>query len=172
VVVAMRAALAALSAAGIAPDVRLGDVQWVQRGQHRLEIPGGGEGEGVADVSTPAGALGRSDIDPAPVMPAGVPGRFERTGLTVDGYPVTYGVSFFMAVSVGGSDGQPDDRPDDRPDDQPEGYGLLVYGQSDLPDSPHHSDQVADWAARQLRPLAFTDDAIAATTIEQRRIGG
>ena len=159
VVAATRAALAALATAGIAPDVRLGDVQWVQRGDQRLEIPGGGEGEGVADVSTPTGALSRSDIDPAPVMPPGVPGRFERTGLTMDGYPVTYGVSFFMTVAVGGPDGEP------------EAHGLLVYGQSDLPDSPHHGDQVADWAARRLRPLAFTDDAIAATTIEHRRIG-
>jgi acyl-homoserine lactone acylase PvdQ len=78
----------------------------------------------------------------------------------MDGYPVTYPVSFFMTVAVGGPDGEP------------EAHGLLVYGQSDLPDSPHHGDQVADWAARRLRPLAFTDDAIAATTIEHRRIGG
>lgn len=166
VVTATQAAVAGLATAGIAPDVRLGDVQWVQRGDQRMEIPGGGESEGVADVSTPAGALGRADIDPSPVMPAAVPGRFERTGLTMEGYPVTYGVSFFMTVALG----RPDDP--DGPGGQPEGRGLLVYGQSDLPNSPHHGDQVADYAARKLRPLAFTDDAIAAATIGQRRIGG
>ncbi|MCA8929306.1 MAG: penicillin acylase family protein, partial [Alphaproteobacteria bacterium] len=47
-------------------------------------------------------------------------------------------------------------------DDGPDAVGLLVYGQSGDPASPHHTDQLDDFAAKRLRPLRFTDEAIAA----------
>jgi acyl-homoserine-lactone acylase len=157
---AMRTALAALAAAGIAPDAPLGDHQWVKRGDHRLALPGGGEPEGVADVSTPTGALARADLDPEPTVPATLPGR-QRSGLTAEGYPVTYGVSFVMTVTLA----DPDD-----PTAQPVGRGLCVYGQSDLPDSDHHADQVGEFANRNLRTFALDDDAIAAALIDARHL--
>ena len=158
VAAAAAAALAALDEAGIAPDARLGDVQWVQRGARRVEIPGGGSVDGVTDITTPVVDLARNDLDPTPDQPDPVVSRFARTGLSVGGYPCTYGVSWVMGVELVA-------------DRDPRGHGLLVYGQSDLPASGHHDDQVEDFTARRLRPLAFTDDAIAASAIDQRRVG-
>ena len=158
VVVAVADALAALQQAGVAPDARLGDVQWVQRGERRLEISGGGSVDGVTDISTPVVDLSRNDLDPTPAQPEPVVSRFARTGLSQGGYPCTYGVSWVMAVEL--AHGRP-----------PSARGLLVYGQSDLPASGHHDDQVEDFAARRLRALAFTDADIEASTIEYRKVG-
>jgi acyl-homoserine-lactone acylase len=47
-------------------------------------------------------------------------------------------------------------------DDGPQGVGLLAYGQSGDPTSPHHVDGTRAYAAKQLRPLLFTDAAIDA----------
>lgn len=155
---ALGRALGALGAAGIAPDAPLGDVQWAQRGTQRLPVSGGWEPEGVANVSAPVGALARADIDPEPLLPPPVPGRFERSGLSEGGYPITYGVSFVMVAAL-----------------HPQGAsarGLLVYGQSDLPDSPHHADQLEPFAAGELRPLLVDDGEIDAATIERRILRG
>jgi len=138
----------ALIQAGVPVDAPLGDVQWVLRGDERVPIHGGGEIEGIANVVTPVGALSRSDLEPGPPMPPAVPGRTERSGLHEGGYPVTYGASFVMVVSFG--------------EDGPEGRGLLVYGQSTNPASPHHADQAHAFATKDLRPLRWRDDDIAA----------
>jgi acyl-homoserine-lactone acylase len=80
------------------------------------------------------------------------------TGLRVGGYAATYGVSFLMVVSFS--------------DDGPEARGLLVYGQSSDPDSPHHADQLQGYIDKELRPLLFTEEQIAADVREQRRVTG
>jgi acyl-homoserine-lactone acylase len=146
--VAAAQALAALEAAGLAPDVRLGDAQFVERGGRRWPLHGGFEVEGIANVIAPLGTLARADLQPGPDLPAPIPGRTERTGLHQGGYPAVYGVSYLQVVSF--------------TDDGPDARGLLVYGQSGDPDSPRHVDQLEDFAAKRLRPLRFTDEAIAA----------
>jgi acyl-homoserine-lactone acylase len=156
VVDAAARAVLALEAAGLEPDVALGDCQWVDRGGRRWSVHGGFEVEGVANVIAPVGTLARADLQPGPEMPAGVPGRVERTGLHEGGYPVVYGVSFLMVVGFG--------------DGGPEAQGLLVYGQSSDPDSEHHADQLAFYQAKELRPLRFTDAAIAADPVQEHRI--
>jgi acyl-homoserine-lactone acylase len=154
VVDAAARAIHALDAAGLAPDVALGDCQYVERGGQRFPLHGGFEVEGVANVIAPLGTLARADLEPGPRLPPPVPGRFERTGLHVGGYPAVYGVSFLMLVSF--------------TDDGPDARGLLVYGQSGDPESPHHADQVAHFVRKELRPLRFTDEAIAADVQEHR----
>lgn len=148
VVEAAHRALEALAAAGIDPASPLGEVQFAERGGRRWPLHGGFEVEGIANVVAAVGKLERADLEPGPELPAPIPGRTERTGLRVGGYPVVYGVSFLMVVSF--------------TDDGPDARGLLVYGQSGDPASPHHTDQLADFAAKRLRPLRFTDAAIEA----------
>lgn len=152
---AMARALHALESAGLAADVALGDCQFVDRGGRRFPLHGGFETEGVANVIAPLGTLARADLEPGPDMPDAVPGRTERTGLRVGGYPAVYGVSFLMVMSF--------------TDDGPEGRGLLVYGQSGNPESPHHADQVDHFVRKELRPLRFTDAEIAADPVQEHR---
>jgi acyl-homoserine-lactone acylase len=145
---ALARAVVVLEGAGVAVDAPLGEVQWVQRGDERIAIHGGGEVDGITNVVTPVGALTRSDLEPGPALPATVAGRTERTGLHTGGYPVTYGASFVMVVAFG--------------DDGPDARGLLVYGQSGHPASPHHADQARAFVDKDLRPLRWRDADIAA----------
>ncbi len=135
-------AVRVLDAAGIALDAPLRDVQWAVRGERRIPVPGGGEGEGMLNVLAPIGALPPASLDPTPDRPVAVPGR-ERTGLGRGGYQVTYGASFLMAVEL--------------TPDGPRGVGLLAYGQSGDDRSPHHADGTEAFAAGAVRPLLFTD---------------
>ncbi len=146
--VALARGVRALELAGVAVDAPLGEVQWVRRGERRIGVHGGGEVEGIANVVMPIGALTRSDLEPGPAMPAVVAGRTERSGLHEGGYPITYGASFVMVVGFG--------------DDGPVARGLLAYGQSGDPASPHHADQAEAFAAKALRPLRWRDEDIAA----------
>jgi acyl-homoserine-lactone acylase len=136
-----------LAAAGIALDAPLGAVQWADRGARRVPVPGGGEGEGVLNVLAPTGALPPASLEPMPESPLAIPGR-ERTGLARGGYAVTYGASFLMAVELTASG--------------PRAVGLLAYGQSGNPRSPHHADGTEAFAQRALRPLRFSDAEIEA----------
>jgi len=61
---------------------------------------------------------------------------------------VTWGTSYIHLVSFG--------------EDGPQARGLLVYGQSTDPRSPHYADQLPLYAAKQLPLLPFTPAAIAA----------
>ena len=136
-----------LAAAGVALDAPLDQVQWADRGDRRVPVHGGNEGEGVMNIRVPAGALPSASLDPVPDPPIAIAGR-ERTGLGVGGYQVTYGTSFLMAVEL--------------TDDGPHGVGLLAYGQSGDPRSPHHADGTEAFAAAAVRPLLFTDAQIEA----------
>lgn len=148
VVEKMRAALDALAAAGVAPDARLGDVQYVDRSGERIPLHGANEVEGIVNVVAPFGAFVRSDLEPEVPRDEPIAGRIESTGLRVGGYPVTYGASILMVVGFD--------------DDGPVGRGLLTYGQSGDPASPHHVDQMREFSAKRLRPLRFHEADIAA----------
>ncbi len=154
VVAAVGHALAALDHAGVAIDAPLGEVQWAMRGDRRIPVQGGGEGEGMLNVLAPVGALASSAIEPPLPQSVIVPGR-ERTGLGDGGYQVTYGTSFLMAVELTA--------------EGPTGLGLLAYGQSGDPRSPHHSDGTEAYAAAAPRPLRFRDAEIDADPELQRR---
>ncbi len=143
VVVAVAGAVRALFHAGLEPDESLAAAQWAQRGSHRVAVHGGGEGDGVLNILAPLGALSTTSIEPGPVALDPVAGRTERTGLATGGYRCTYGTSFVMVVEL--------------TDLGPIGTGLLAYGQSGDPSSPHHVDGTEAYAAKALRPLLFDD---------------
>lgn len=143
VVARMVAALNALATAGIAPNSRLGDVQYIDRGDERIAMHGANEVEGIINVVAPFGAFQRSDLEPTVATGEHVAGRAESTGLRIGGYPITYGASIIMVVGFD--------------DDGPNGRGLLTYGQSGDPSSVHHSDQLREFSAKRLRPLLFHD---------------
>jgi acyl-homoserine-lactone acylase len=144
----MWAALDTLSAAGIAPDAPLGAVQYVDRSGERIPLHGANEAEGIVNVVAPVGAFARSDLEPTGANGAPIPGRTERTGICSTGYPITYGASTLMVVGFDEAG--------------PVGRGLLTYGQSGDPASPHHADQMREFSAKCLRPLLFHDADIAA----------
>jgi acyl-homoserine-lactone acylase len=92
---ALRAAVKMLDAAKIAPDVRLGDVQFAERGGRRIPLHGGlGDQEGIANFVNYAPNTTTLDRD-APVPPL-VPGSRTLRG---NGYPINRGSSFVMAVT-------------------------------------------------------------------------
>jgi len=69
--------------------------------------------------------------------------------LGASGYEgVIWGTSYIHLVSFG--------------EEEPQARGLLVYGQSTDPRSPHYADQLPLYAAKQLPLLPFTAAAIAA----------
>ena len=158
VAVALARAVLALAEAGLPPDCRLGDVQFVERGGRRVALHGGGEVEGVTNVVMAFGGLARDDLEPPEYTYVPAAGRDLRTGLHQGGYPVEYGVSFLMVAEF--------------TDDGPRGHGLLVYGQSGDRRSVHHADQLEPFAQKRLRPMLFRDAEIDAETIERRVLSG
>ncbi len=155
---ALARAVVALERAGVAIDAPLGDVQWAQRGEHRVPVHGGGEVEGICNVLAPLGALAGTSLEPGPPPLEMQSGRTERTGLTAGGYRCTYGTSFVMVVEL--------------TDEGPQGQGLLSYGQSGDARSPHHVDGTEAYAAKATRPLLFTDTDVEADTKERRTVSG
>ena len=137
----MVTALDVLAAAGVAPDARLGDVQFIDRSGDRIPLHGANEVEGIVNVVAPFGAFQRSDLEPEGERGEAIAGRAEVTGLRVGGYPITYGASILFVVGFD--------------DDGPVGRGLLTYGQSGDPASPHHVDQLRAFSEKKLRPIRF-----------------
>jgi acyl-homoserine-lactone acylase len=152
---AVARAVAALEVAGVAIDAPLGDVQWAQRGPHRVPVHGGYEGDGVLNILAPVGALASHSLEPGPAPLTPVPGREATSGLAEGGYRCTYGTSFLMAVEL--------------TDDGPVGVGLLAYGQSGDGRAEHHVDGTRAYAAKAVRPLRFTDADIEADPALERR---
>ena len=148
IVAAMVRSLEVLADAGVAFDAPLGAVQWVQRGDQRVAVHGGYEGDGVLNILSPFGALASHSLEPQPDALRPVADRAATTGLAGGGYRCTYGTSFVMSVEL--------------TDDGPVAIGLLAYGQSGDDRSPHHIDGTEAYAAKAMRPLLFTDDAIEA----------
>ncbi len=153
--IAVARALRALDAAGVPLDAPLGDVQWAQRGGERIPVHGGGEGEGLLNILAPIGSLQGASLDPDHAPLAAIEGRSDRSGLRAGGYRVAYGTSYLMAVEL--------------TDDGPVGLGLLAYGQTGDPRSPHHADGTRAYADKAPRPLLFTDAAIEADPHLTRR---
>jgi len=148
IVAAMVRSLEVLADAGVAFDAPLGAVQWVQRGDQRVAVHGGYEGDGVLNILSPFGALASHSLEPQPDALRPVADRAATTGLAEGGYRCTYGTSFVMSVEL--------------TDDGPVAIGLLAYGQSGDDRSPHYIDGTEAYAAKAMRPLLFTDDAIEA----------
>jgi acyl-homoserine-lactone acylase len=141
-------AVMALGAASVPLDAPLGEVQWVRRGDRRLSVHGGQEVDGVLNVLEPQGMLPTTSLEPHPDTAEPVSGRTELTGLRHGGYAITYGTSFTMIVEM--------------TPDGPAGRGFLAYGQCSDPESPNFADQVDLYVRKDLRPLLYRDEEIAA----------
>lgn len=100
-------------------------------------------------TSWPPTALASLSLEPQPApLESLAADRATTTGIARGGYRCTYGTSFVMAVEL--------------TDDGPVGRGLLAYGQSGDPRSPHHADGTHAYADKEVRPLRFTDADIEA----------
>ncbi len=148
IVAATTKALEVLSDAGVAPDARLGDVQWAQCGATRVGVPGGFEVEGAANVVAPVGALASQSLAPLPKANESFPSRGTPTGLGHGGYQITYGTSFLAAYAL--------------TPQGPVGIGTLAYGNTEDHESPQALDGAQRFAAGRFRPLCFTDAQIEA----------
>lgn len=135
---ALLAALASLDKAGVAPDARLGDIQYFQKGDKRFEIHGGGRIDGTTNLVS--FAPGRH-LTRLPAMERGNVVN-PRTGLTDRGYAINYGTSFLLLVQF--------------TDHGPNARGILTYSNSSDPRSAHYSDQTELWQKKQLRPMRYT----------------
>jgi len=132
-----------LNEAGMPISATLGDAQYAIRGGERIPVHGGQSGDGVINQVF-YGSLSTA-LEPRPSRGEVIS---EATDLTDEGYLVTYGSSFIMAMEF--------------TEEGPRGDAMLTYGQSDDPSSPHHADQMKAFSAKQWRPIAFTEQAIAA----------
>lgn len=154
---ALAGAVLALEQAGVPIDAPLAEVQWAARGDERIPVPGGIDREGVLNILTAVSVLPDTGIGPRAPAPPSIPGRGTTSGLAQGGYPCRYGASLLFAVDL-------------PPEGPPVGLGVLAYGQSGDPRSPHHADGTRAFAARALRPLLFTEDAIAPAVVETRHV--
>jgi acyl-homoserine-lactone acylase len=147
-------AVKVLEKAGVAIDAPLGNLQHTVRNTRRIPIHGGeGAYDGIANFVNYS--PNRTTLEPVP-SPEKIPGsRF----LTRDGYPVTYGTSFIMALEY--------------TDRGPRAQAFLTYSQSGDPDSPHFYDQTMLFSEKKWRPILFEDRDISADrNLKATRITG
>lgn len=53
----------------------------------------------------------------------------------------------------------------------PRAYSILAYGQSTREGSPHSTDQLGMFASHEMKPVAFTEEAIREATVREYRPG-
>lgn len=143
----------AMTDAGIALDVPLGEVQVDGRA---VDVPvglaGGTNADGTASI---VGCCANAST----LGPAGDrPGRDDDLTTRGSRYPISTGNSFMMVVEYG--------------DDGPAARAVLTYGQPDDPADPGFVSQIEVYSAGTFREVRFTPEQIAADptaeTIEVR----
>ncbi|GIH19286.1 penicillin acylase family protein [Rugosimonospora africana] len=138
---AMARAILRLRGLGYAPNVKLQTVQYTIKNNVRIPVPGAGESVGIANA-----VYFEDDTNTSlePRMSGGTP--LAGTDLTSAGYVVNFGTSFLATVQFAASG--------------PQARGLLTFGESGSPSSPHYSDQTQLFKTKTLRPMLYTDSAI------------
>jgi acyl-homoserine-lactone acylase len=143
---ALAVATLRLADAGVAVDAALGDVQFRKKGSTTSPVAGGDYLEGYIGIATWSGNGGNTTL-----LPKVGRGRVinAASGLTDEGYVVSNGNSFVMALQFD--------------QDGPKARAHLVYSQSEDPASPHFADQgPALEAEGVMRPILFREAEIAA----------
>lgn len=143
----MAKAILTLEKAGLNYDVRLGDVQYRQRGDHRVPVSGGPYFAGVIAVGTHSGG-GDSTLLPVPTRGTVINGT---TDLTDEGYLINNGNSWVMVMGFD--------------ETGPVARAAMTYSQSEDPDSPYFKDQSELYATETLRDVAFTESDIAKDSV-------
>ena len=117
--------------------------QFVSKGDQRLPIHGGIAIDGVTNKTAYSPST-------RTMMASSKRGELvnPNSGLTRDGYPINYGSSYLLVL--------------DFTDEGPAARALMTYSASSDPASPHFADQTAMFADKELRPVLFTEAAIAA----------
>lgn len=143
VLVGLALAVALLTNAGFALDVPLGEVQYDGRSpDERLPVPGGLGSEGVTNVVSASSRSSTEEQQPELPEPL-----IEDSTLTTDGYPITYGTSFLMAVAYG--------------PDGPEARTILTYGQVGDPALPGFTSGVKAFADKQWKSIETDQQVLA-----------
>lgn len=137
-------AVTLLTSSNISLDAPLGTVQFTPRRGLRIPIHGGHNRDGVANVVN-YGTIQSTLIDVPPARARLLNGE---TGLTSDGYVITSGSSFLMALEF--------------TDTGVQARALMTYGQSSNPASPYYSDQTELFSGKQWRDIRFTEEQILA----------
>jgi acyl-homoserine-lactone acylase len=138
---AMARAMVRLRGLGYPPNVALQAVQYTVKNGVRIPVPGSGESVGIANAVYFEDDTNTSE---EPRMSGGTP--LPGTDLTTAGYVVNYGTSFLATVQYTAAG--------------PQARGLLTFGESGDPSSPHYADQTPLFTTKTLRPMLFTDAAI------------
>ncbi|MFN0108388.1 MAG: acylase [Blastocatellia bacterium] len=134
-------AVCVLQQAGFGVDAPLGKVQYSDKNGGRIPIHGGdGPYEGIANVVGFGG--NRTTLEPG-MNPARVSGS---RNLTKEGYPITVGTSFIMALEYTAQG--------------PRAQAFLTYSQSGDPKSPQYYDQTELFSAKKWRKILFTESEI------------
>jgi acyl-homoserine-lactone acylase len=137
-------AMKVLERAGLPLDVTLRAVQHDGRGGEPVPIHGGdGTYEGVENVVRYA--KNGTTLEPPAALSPQVEGSRWLTG---DGYPITTGTSFLMALEF--------------TREGPRAHAFLTYGQSGDPQSPGFLDQTRLFSEKAWRPILFAEKDIAA----------
>lgn len=148
--VGLAAAVRLLQRAHIPVDAPLGGVQREVHTGRLLPIGGGTDIEGAANIVDCCswGTSSEPRTSPGDRLEPGTELRAipEVSGV-LNGYPIQEGDSFIMALQYG--------------PDGPDAKGVLVYGNPDDSRNPAYYTGAQAFSAEQLRPLAFTAEAVA-----------
>ena len=146
-------AMLLIQSRGLAPDVKLGDVQYADKAGRRIPIHGGdGAYDGLMNMQR--NSRNTTTLEPMDNPPQVKGSRF----LTEKGYPVVHGSSFLMALEY--------------TDQGPRAKAFLTYGQSGDPASPHFTDQTELFSKKQWRPILFREADIKADVKREYRVSG
>ncbi|MCA9720328.1 MAG: penicillin acylase family protein, partial [Myxococcales bacterium] len=133
-----------LGEAKLAVDATLRDTQYtLLLGGERFPIHGAAHSEGV--MNQVFDSVLQTSSEPQPKRAEVIN---PSTDLTRDGYMVTYGSSFIMAMEF--------------TDDGPRAKAILTYGQSEDPGAPDYGRETQAYAAKQWRAVRFTEADISA----------
>ncbi|MEZ5382659.1 MAG: penicillin acylase family protein [Microthrixaceae bacterium] len=127
-------------------NVTLGELQKDGRVDDGVAIPGGLGSEGITNVVGRGGLGGSSE--PNRELPDSLT---DDSTLTPEGYPVTNGSSFIMAVTFG--------------DDGPQIRTILTYGQTGDQDSPLFTEQTQMFSEKQWKTVSLDPEVIAENAI-------
>lgn len=145
IAVALAEATLRIQKAGLPLDAALGDIQVRKKGTTATPTPGGYYAEGYAAIATWSGRGGDSTLLPGISRGEVVN---DTTGLTDEGYVVTNGNSWVMAMEFGA--------------EGPNARAVLTYSQSEDPASPHYVDQTELYATQKMRPILYKEADVAA----------
>lgn len=127
---------------GFPLDATLGQLQYANRTEEQIPVPGGTGLDGTTNVV----GYGRSSSTSEPLPPRGTTFA-PRSSLTATGYPINNGTSFLMAVEFTKAG--------------PRAYVILTYGETGDRTSPRFTVQTKRFSAKDWRKVAYTKQQIA-----------